>query len=57
VAAQSEVAAQCAHLSLRRRQGLLLAKKIYKNSDREQYEREAYLQEVEILKLLIRKPH
>ncbi|KAF4630622.1 hypothetical protein G7Y89_g7517 [Cudoniella acicularis] len=37
--------------------GLWLAKKIYKNSDREQVEREIYLQEVEILKLLIRKPH
>ena len=38
-------------------QGLWLAKKIYKNSDSEQEEREIYLQEVEILKLLIRKPH
>jgi serine/threonine protein kinase len=37
--------------------GLWLAKKIYKHSDREQGEREIYLQEVEILKLLIRKPH
>jgi serine/threonine protein kinase len=38
-------------------QGLWLAKKIYKNSDRDQGERKIYLQEVEILKLLIRKPH
>jgi serine/threonine protein kinase len=38
-------------------QGLWLAKKIYKYSDREQGEREIYLQEVKILRLLIRKPH
>jgi serine/threonine protein kinase len=38
-------------------QGLWLAKKIYKNSDRDQGERKIYLQEVEILKLLTRKPH
>jgi len=38
-------------------QGLWLAKKIYKNSDREQNEREAYLQEVQILQILLKKPH
>jgi serine/threonine protein kinase len=37
--------------------GHWLAKKIYKHSDREQGEREIYLQEVEVLKLLLRKPH
>jgi serine/threonine protein kinase len=37
--------------------GLWLAKKIYKRSDREQGEREIYLQEVEVLKLLSRKRH
>lgn len=37
--------------------GLWLAKKIYKDSDREQDDREIYLQEAEILKTLSRKPH
>jgi hypothetical protein len=38
-------------------QGLFLAKKIYKYSDREQEDREIYSQEIETLKRLIRKPH
>ncbi len=38
-------------------QRLLLAKKVYQNSDSEQDVCEIYLQEVKILKLLIKKPH